>query len=61
MEIATYCRWAILPPLLLADSGYFGIIQQLSYTLSEFPKGFGHFPVAFLYPFSSIQQLSNSL
>ncbi len=58
-------HWAVLPPLLLADSRYLGISQRLSYTLYElprsFPIAFGHFPAAFLYPFSSAQQLSNSL
>jgi hypothetical protein len=27
----------------------------------DFPIAFGHFPAAFLYPFSSVQRLSNSL
>jgi hypothetical protein len=47
-------RWAILPPLLLADSGFLGISQRLSCTLYELPRGFpiafGHFPAAILYP-----------
>jgi hypothetical protein len=54
-------RWEILPPLLFAGWRYLGISQRLSYTLEEFPRGcpiaFGHFPAAFLYPFSSAQRL----
>jgi hypothetical protein len=37
-------RWTILALLLLADSGYLGIFQWLSYTLWELHRGF---PVAF--------------
>jgi hypothetical protein len=37
-------RWAILPPLLLANSGHLGISQRLSDTLQELPRGF---PIAF--------------
>ncbi len=56
---------AILPPLLLADGGFFSISHQLSYTLKElhrvFPIAFGHFPGALLYPFNSAQRLDNNL
>ncbi len=50
-------HWAILPLLLLADSGYLGVSWQFSYTLSElprdFPIAFKHFSAAFPYPLSS--------
>ncbi len=48
----------------LADIGHLGISQRLSYTLYKLPIRYlialRHFPVAFLYPFSSAWQLSNS-
>jgi hypothetical protein len=48
-------RWAILPPLLLADSRCLSISQWLSNTLSELPRGcpiaFDHFPSGFIIPF----------
>jgi hypothetical protein len=54
-QVFANSQWAILPPLLLADSGYLAISQRLSYTLSElpirFPMACGHFTEAFLYPF----------
>jgi hypothetical protein len=47
-------RWAIQPPLLLADGGYFVIP-------SGFPIPFKNCPDAFQKPFNISQRLSNTL
>jgi hypothetical protein len=38
-HVFAHSRWAILPPLLLADGGYLDISQLLSYTLLAVHSG----------------------